>query len=43
MRPSGTENSGSSAPGSLQPVKATPIERVRAFASRATRSVPSRS
>ena len=37
MRPSGTVNSGSSAPGSVQPVKATPNDRVRSFASRATR------
>ena len=43
MRPSGTVNSGSSAPGSVQPVNATPNERVRSFASRATRTTPSRS
>ncbi len=43
MRPSGTENSGCSAPGRVQPVKATPNERVRSFASRATRVTPARS
>ncbi len=33
IRPSGTENSGWSAPGRVQPLKATPNERVRSFAS----------
>ena len=32
MRPSGTSNSLSASPGSVQPSKATPKERVRAFA-----------
>ncbi len=43
MRPAGTENSGSAAPGRVQPVKATPNERVRSFAFRATVTTASRS
>ena len=42
IRPSGTVNSGSAAPGSVQPVKATPNDRVRSLARRATRSTSSR-
>ena len=41
--PSGTVNSGSSAPGSVQPSNATPNVRVAAFAASATRITPGRS
>ncbi len=38
MRPLGTVNRGSLAPGRVQPLKATPKETVRALALRAMRS-----
>ncbi len=43
MRPSGTVNSGSVAPGRVQPLNATPKDRVRSFAWVATRTTSSRS
>ncbi len=43
MVPGSRANSGDVAPGSVQPPKATPSDRVRAFVAVATRSTPSRS
>ncbi len=43
MNPSGTVNSGASAPGRVHPAKATPKLRVRSFAWRPTRTVSARS
>ena len=42
MRPLGTSNNGWSAPGRVQPLKATPNVRVRPLALRASRSTSSR-